>query len=376
MPLYEQDAVTVRDAFDQLPEEAKPMASDWMKRYADQQDELGLPLFPSEEAQAKAGTERYRSMFTDLRKVDELAPTITTMMAWSDSPDADRARVANTHFLARRYGKTPQELHASYDLYKQDWLVRQREKSDLDDLGLYSLAKGEVEKEVKAEQLVTDARQAAMSAALSGKPALQALNEWQGVNAGPQPSDRLEATPAFLRIYSEVSKRLRPHRDIIEKAAELGRGMDTNPNGAPWSQMADLILQVPKRDRRLVLEALANAAPRKEGESQQDAARRVFFGFDRGLERLFDQGGAAYLGRAMLDIGESAASSPFLSEGQRAEVGDAAEGAAKYLDLRDDLRNISHGLSPLEPVRFLGANLTGIAENIPLTLASFVPYVG
>jgi hypothetical protein len=70
MPLSETDALTIRNTFDGLPDEAKPLASDWMRRYKDQQDEFGLPLFPSEVEKQQADESAFVSMFDDVKQVD------------------------------------------------------------------------------------------------------------------------------------------------------------------------------------------------------------------------------------------------------------------------------------------------------------------
>jgi hypothetical protein len=139
-----------------------------------------------------------------------------------------------------------------------------------------------------------------------------------------------------------------------------------------WGAMASELVKIPKEDRPYVLEALSLQTP---GESKAGDAERIKTAFVRGMERYLDTAVSS-----LETAGESTAGE-FLRQSYgfdvEAQTPEQKAQRADFLDLRDDMRDIATGkLAPLKAVKIAGMNIAGAAEMLPMTLGSFVPYVG
>lgn len=275
MPLYEKDALLVREVYPYLTDEEKVMADTWNRRYFDQQDEYGLPHFPTEAQQEQERTKRYRSMFTDLRKMDELAPSLKQILPWSATPDDDRARVANINFLARQYGKPIEQVGAEYELFKMDWLLKAGEPTEMRDAGLYALAKKQVEKEAKTEQVTNDGYKAGVKNALKGMPSLRGIQEMQQTLA---PEDVKDAIKGYMIGYEETLPVAGRHRDLVRRTiGAMSRYMDgggSTEDEKIQGEMMETLLKLPGKERRLLLNALrleAEPIGKAKGEEKGNA---------------------------------------------------------------------------------------------------------
>lgn len=97
MPLLEQDALFLTSNFDQFDAEKQAAAKDWLRRYKDQQDEFGLPPFPSESLRIQSDEESFANMFGGVDKIDY------EPLRGSDDPKRDKMQHANIALLSRAY---------------------------------------------------------------------------------------------------------------------------------------------------------------------------------------------------------------------------------------------------------------------------------
>lgn len=180
----------------------------------------------------------------------------------------------------------------------------------------------------------------------------------------------------FLGLAKETHDKFRekilPYQGAIRSVAEKAKSIETSPEGMDWSGMAQELIQVPKESRPFVLEAISRQAA---ANIDADAASRLGKEFARGFERFLD---TAMSGAE--SVGESGPGR-FLRQSYGFDVDaltpEQQEQRAQFMDLRDDIRDISTGkLAKLEDVRVLGMNISGAARNVPMTIGAFVPYIG
>ena len=216
---------------------------------------------------------------------------------------------------------------------------------------------------------------AARIAAARGESWLGKFRELEVKESGNMISDRTASYIGLARAaHDEMASKINPYRKTIKTVAEMARNIDTAPDGMNWGAMASELIKVPKEDRPYVLEALSLQTP---GESGSKDAETIKLAFMRGMERYLDNAASSLVGGSMAEIEASAMNNPLLTNTQSGEVLAASSAIGDYMDLRDDMRDIATGkLAPLNAVRIAGMNISGAVENIPMTLGSFVPYVG
>ncbi|MEN3942499.1 hypothetical protein WJU23_14465 [Prosthecobacter sp. SYSU 5D2] len=389
MPHLETDALAISRSFDSMPEDAKLLASRWMKGYRDQQFELGEPLFPSQERALMERRDTLRSLYTG-----GLEAVPVEVSPWSQDPDFERATTANVQFLQSRYPDYHPDRH---EYFLADYGLQKFQDPDLDDKAFYGAVQGVMKQEVKVEGMQIGAAQAAYDAVTIGKPMLTALNEWQGVDQGPQTQDKLDMTPLFMQAYTSFASdlgKLKGTVDWLEKELKLVSkqedytpeyvrylqyGGDIAPDKLPNNRHFDFkpsiqaLLAVPREHREKVLDALARRQP--DAAKDDNAAARLAQFFERGVESLLVEGGTGLKNMA-LDLITFPGLAP--EDMPDYDEEDAAEDARQrdYETLRVQLREIGQRLAPIKDVRALSLNFGGAAQSAPTTLAAFVPYAG
>ncbi|CAB4163446.1 hypothetical protein UFOVP813_22 [uncultured Caudovirales phage] len=268
MPLLtENDAIQVRDTFDLLGETEKPLARQYLKRYADQQAEFGAPLYPTEESAAKVSQEAFRSQFSGLDKVKaDVSP-------YSDDADRDKAIHANVPFLAQRFNVSAQTIADRPDYFRNEY-ARQKFNvtGGIDDKAFYHLAAKEVNDQVKDEETALAGAHEGMRAALSGMGTLDSM---------PGLADEAMASPegetrhkAFFDAYTRTGDVLAKHRGLVTtlidaKERDMLGTAEEGDSEALDSARASLVT-LPGAERRIVLAAL-NMEASKRGEANAAA---------------------------------------------------------------------------------------------------------
>lgn len=251
--LSEKDAIQVRDTFDLLGEDEKPLASRWMRQYAEQQEEFGMPLYPSEEAKAQESRTAFQSLFQGLDKVKaEISPV-------SDNPDRDRAIHANIPFLAERFKVPAQEIADRPNFYRNEY-ARQRFgiPGGVDDVTFYKHAAKEVNDQAEAEKARRHGREEGARAALSDQGSLSMLSTMASDAMENPQSEALNK--AKIEAYREVSDILAPFRHEIKSTGAAverlmtGAGRDGDEEAVEAAQ--ERLLDLPGKQRRFVIAAL------------------------------------------------------------------------------------------------------------------------
>ena len=376
MVIEENIAMGVWEATPFLDEERKAKAARILKDYRDQQERLDLPLWPSRVEELNKSRERVRSVFDNPLSLDADDGTFSAADAVQPGTgDKMRKREANILYLADTYQADEADVRTRYDLYKADAGAKWGTGS-LDDEAFFTKAKGEVDTARATEQRRMTVAQQAAAAALSGQGFLDSL----ATSGAEDDGDKA----AFRAAYTRINKKLSPYRGLIGEVATDAKRMMTSGEGADWSALAERLLTVPKKDRPMVLDALNSMEGDKD---EKGAGSRLAHAFARGLEDYIERtaGGAAAMlaeqaaGKAEFAVGladvvgmAGAADGQMLNEIERRR-----DEMADLREMAQDARAVANAtLSPLKDVRFLGANLTGVAENLPMTFASFVPFVG
>lgn len=276
MPLSEADAITIRDTFDTLPDGAKPLASDWLKRYKDQQDEFGLPLFPSDSAKAEEEQKAFFSMFDDLKSVDA-GNGIYDQAERLKAGDGDRLRMreAGMRFLARQYaGVSPDIVRRDYPLYRDDFAIKAGGKRDMGDGEFYSFAKEQVAKQREAQDLRAKSLDTGFRAAIESAGSLEAFAK---VAATAGDVDKSEVDPSsFLESYSVATETLNKHRGLVR---EIMDGVKANMDGGDvdLEPLKERLIDLPGTERRMVLASLRMQAE-KASESASAAKGGKYWG--------------------------------------------------------------------------------------------------
>jgi len=253
---------------------------------------------------------------------------------------------------------------------QKDGIVRsyfgEREAKDVSDEDLF----GKIATDYRAQEKIANA---ARIAAARGESWLGKFREVETQEAGSIIPGRMTNYLGLARAaHDEMAAKVNPYRNTIKAVADMARNIDTSAEGMDWGAMASELVKIPKEDRPYVLEALSQQTPR---ESKASDAERIKTAFVRGMERYLDT-----FVSSLETAGESTAGE-FLRQSYgfdvEAQTPEQKAQRADFLDLRDNMRDIATGkLAPLKAVKIAGMNIAGAAEMLPMTLGSFVPYVG
>ncbi len=218
--ILETDAFALARGIDAMDEAQRPQALDILARYKRQQEDNGEPEWPSQAQARQDASDRLRGFFDDLKTVDAAAPSLAAVLPYSDNPDEDRARVANTAYLASRYGKPAEEIGGMYELYRDDYATRfLQAPKGLDDLAFHASAKNEIARLKQKE----DTEAEGVKAALRGDDVIPALQAWQAKNLDRMP-DSTEFTRGFLQARERAGDHLE-FADALLKQIESNTGL-------------------------------------------------------------------------------------------------------------------------------------------------------
>ena len=285
--ILESDAIALARNIDSMPENQRPQAASILQQYKEQQEADGLPHWPQLMADQEQETKRFRSMFSELSNVDGVAPAIAPVVKYAADPDEHRARVASTAFLATRYGKPADEVASAWELYAGDYAAKNwNEATPLDSKRFYARAKVEIQGEVDFESLQKEALSDATLAAMDGDNPSTALSAWQA-QALKKTGYKPELTNAYLAAYKKINAVLSPRRDkingFIDALQRNSQGKAKGSDAETLQSFRDELLDMPKNEARLVLNAMA-AKAKQAGEGQ-----------DMGIIRSMGEGLARFM---------------------------------------------------------------------------------
>jgi hypothetical protein len=288
MPLIpENDAASIARSLPTAKPEDHPWMLDTLTKYQDQQRELGLPDWPTQEAAQQAEQSRVRSLFTGGIDNVPFQPS-----PWSKDPALDRATVANQVFLAHRFNLPAQTIADRPDFYRNDY-ARQffGQPGGVDEKAFYGLAAKQIQGEQQSEAATLDG----VKAALQGHDIIPALQEWQKVNGLERMPDSTQFTKGFLGARQRTGEYL-DFADNLLGLLESSTG-NTKADGAQPAQaftgdkaaeldgvIAQLSTMKP-RDRKQVY-AIIGAKAEAAGYDQKGFFSQMLGQLDKGIERM------------------------------------------------------------------------------------------
>lgn len=176
--------------------------------------------------------------------------------------------------------------------------------------------------------------------------------------------------------YTKLSDRLGPYRDIIDQSASvLGKELETGlPTTDAFKGIADTLLSIPERDRRLVIKAIGAV-----GGETPDAQRSYLGKLGAAIGRETEAIGAS-VESGIVDLALTMAASGGIKD-VNADAGVAMEQQAstsrdRYL-LANMIRTTADSeISPLEVEGFVAETGLSLARMAPMVAASTIPYAG
>ena len=262
--LNEDQAFTLTTAFSQLNPDEQLRAGPLLKTYRQNQEDLGLPLFPRREEEDRLEKEKFVNVFNDLNTIVEYAPRMKPLIQSSDNPEQTKIMGANMMFMAKAMGKSVEEVSLTY----ADTMPRVAQqlwgKADVDDNTFFQLASSDVKNGVKVEDTRSEAMRLALRSAALGKyDSASDYQEWRSTNMDVKLP--VKAHIAFSQGYGEAQERIRPYRSIIQGAVAALQGSRTGEEGTSNVErdLADLITDIPAMDRRMVMAAVMAGAEAK-----------------------------------------------------------------------------------------------------------------
>ena len=256
MPLLEQDAVFLTSNFDQFDAEKQAAAKDWLRRYKDQQDEFGLPPFPSESLRIQSDEESFANMFGGVDKIDY------EPLRGSDDPKRDKMQHANIALLSRANEKQPLEIATRYEFYLNDYSRQKFNKPETDTAGFYSDAAKEMQIQQGQKLVRSRSLDAGFRAAIEGMGSLEKLAAVKSEAAAS--ADNEVDAGAFLEAYGETQKVMSKHSAFIR---EYSDAIMANMDGGSINlePLNERLLDMPGTERRMVIAAL-NLEAQKQGK--------------------------------------------------------------------------------------------------------------
>jgi hypothetical protein len=173
------------------------------------------------------------------------------------------------------------------------------------------------------------------------------------------------------QIHDGYRAKIEPYRQTINTVAALATNGE---DAANFDAMARELLKVPKDDRPFVIEALASQAP---DVIDQGGISNIALTWGRSIERFLSKSGTGI--QEMLTPAGNVSEIPLEPETPEEKANREArqKEVEDFRELRDQIRDVANGkLAPIETVRFLGMNISGAIESVPMTMAAFIPYAG
>ena len=273
MPLLDEDTALgfAQRHMSMQPDKIDPMEVKALDEYAIHQQELGLPMFPASEAKARVEKEGYRSIFTDVKKVDEWEPSMKQIAANSADPDNVRQMFANSMFLSTELGVGKDEVMAKYQEYLSAYSQQVWGKRVADTAGFYGMAQGHVRKQVEAEEVSGEAMRLALtSAALGTNDSIGDFQKWRGSMAGKVPT--VDAHRQYASAYNQANARIEPYKPVVAGAITALKQMMTGEGATAGTEqrIVDAIVDLPAQDRGLVLASIMAGATATGEASDKD----------------------------------------------------------------------------------------------------------
>jgi hypothetical protein len=263
MPLLDEDtAFSLADRLSLLPPERhNPNEVKSLFEYKQHQQELGLPLFPSQEAKAREMNTQYRNIFTDIKKVDEFAPSMAQIAATSPDPDKTRQMFANHAFLAKELGKPMEEVQANYNEWMGGYSQQVWGKRVADTAGFYGMAQGHVKKQIEQEEVSGEAMRLALtSAAMGTNDSVGDYQKWKASMAGK--ANMEDAYWNFSVAYGQVKAQIEGKKHIVAGAVKSLKQLMAGEGATSGTEqrIVDAIVDMDPKERPLVLAAIMAGA--------------------------------------------------------------------------------------------------------------------
>lgn len=302
MPILDEDtALSLADRLSTTPpDKYDPLEVKSLQDYKRHQTELGLPLFPVQEAKQRELDAKYRSIFMDVKAVDEFAPSMKQVTATSPNPDLARQTFANSLFLSRELGKSVDEVQANYNEWMGGYSQKVWGKRVPDTAGFYGMAQNHVRKQVEMEETGSEAmRLAITSAALGTNDSVGDYQKWKASTAGKAPS--VDAHRQYSAAYNQVKARIEPYKPVVAGAVKALKQLMSGEGATEGTddRIVNAIVDLPPQDRPLVLASIM-AGAQATGEGADKDWTTFFPQMGEAFSRLL--GGAfAGQGSAMMD---------------------------------------------------------------------------
>jgi hypothetical protein len=263
MPLLDEDTAFgfAQKHMSMQPDKIDPLEVKALDEYAIHQQELGLPMFPASEAKARVEKEGYRSVFTDIKKVDEWEPTMKQIAANATDPDNVRQMFANSMFLATELGLGKDEVLSKYQDYLGAYSQQVWGKRVADTAGFYGMAQGHVKKQVEAEEVSGEAMRLALtSAAMGTNDSVGDYQKWKASMEGKAPT--VDAHRQYSAAYNQVKARIEPYKPIVAGAVKSLKQLMAGEGATAGTEqrIVDAIIDLPPQDRPLVLASIMAGA--------------------------------------------------------------------------------------------------------------------
>lgn len=228
-------------------------------------------------------------------------------------------------------------------------------------------------------QTADEATMEGINSALAGTPSLSATGAFE-VKGG---ASKLRAkwpeyTKELLKAYSVTAARVAPYRELIQSAAstlnkEMGTGLPTTD---AFKAVADQLLEIPVKDRRIVVKAIA-ATGAKTPDEQKSYLGKLGTAFGRMTEALGSSAESGFSDMmssvAMAELATGNAESISLIEGVERQ----REKNREYYLLANMVRKVADSdISPLEVEGWVKETGLAVAQMAPMMASSMVPFAG
>lgn len=277
--ILEQEALFLAQNIDGLEGEKKASALDILTRYKQQQEDEGLPDFPTQESERRNRELEFREMFKSPEAI-KYEPA-----QFSANPILDKQQHANMALLARAYQKEPLEIAERYDFFLNDYATQRFSKKEIDTAGFYAEARKMIERDEKRENAFLEGSRAA----LRGENVISSLQGWQAKNLDMM-EDSSQFTQGFLRAQEKAGDMI-PLADKMLKLMESGTSKSNSTrvfDADAAKELDDMTAELATMKPRERKEVYASIAARVEaaGYDQKGFWSQMLGQIDQGLFRM------------------------------------------------------------------------------------------